>query len=164
MGSSLRLRRWHAGLGIHIVHCVYTAFAEHMRHIKEPHYMDVFTDYIKRKRATHDSNPHQYTFAGILPWLYWQMLWQHNLRSDRTIEMKLERSYLTLPEYMPEANAVQQEIMLNKTRYWGKQVDRITLEPAVYCLLNEQHAQFSLTTPDYKGARILMAFQFVVMH
>lgn len=147
------------------MHCTYLAFDNHMRAIGEPSYLAPWYEYLKRKKASHDENAYQYTFAGVLPWLYWYMLLEHNLRSDRTVEMKLERSYITLPEYMPEAhNQTQRDIMMNKTRFWGKQVEQITLEPAVYCLLNEQHAQFSSTKPYYKGARIIMAFQFVVMH
>ncbi len=146
------------------MHCVYDGFAEHMRYIGEPNYSDVFEEYIKRKRSTHADNPHQYTFAGVLPWLYWHMLFEHNLRTNRVIEMRLQRSYLELSEYIPEADEVQREIMMNKTRYWGKQVDQITVEPAVYCLLNEQHAQFSTQVPSHKGARVIMAFQFKVMH
>lgn len=136
-----------------------------MEHIGENNYANTFTEYIKRKKFSHDKNPYQYTFAGILPWLYWQMLFEHNLRSPNIVEMKLERSYIELPEYMPEAqNQIQREIMVNHTRYWGRQVDKITLFPAIYCLLNEQHAQFSTKIPDWKGARIIFAFQFVKMN
>lgn len=147
------------------MHCVYTAFQNHMESIGEPTYFDTWVEYIKQKRMSHDNNPNQHTFAGVLPWLYWQMLYQHNLRSPSVVEMRLQRSYITLPEYMPEAqNQIQREIMLNRTRYWGKAVDQIALAPAVYCLLSERHAQFSSTMPTYPGARIIMAFQFVVMH
>lgn len=147
------------------MHCVYNAFQDHMLALDELSYFDVWNEYIKQKRMSHDGNPNQHTFAGVLPWLYWQMLYQHNLRSSSVIEMKLERNYVTLPEYMPEAqNHIQQEIMLNRTRYWGKAVDQITLAPAIYCMLSERHAQFGQTVPDYPGARVIMAFQFVVMH
>lgn len=133
--------------------------------IDEPLYFDTWHEYNKQKQMSHDGSANQHTFAGVLPWLYWNMLYQHNLRSRNTIEMRLERSYVTVPEYMPEAqNQTQREIMLNRTQYWGRAVDQITLKPAIYCMLSERHAQFGQTIPDYPGARVIMAFQFIKVH
>ena len=147
------------------MHCVYDAFEAHMLAIGEKSYMGVWDEYLKQKRMSHDDNPNQDTFAGIVPWLYWNMLFQHNLRSPSVVEMKLERTYVTLPEYMPDAqNQIQREIVFQRTRYWGREVDKITLEPAIYCMLSERHAQYVETIPTFPGARIILAFQFIVAH
>lgn len=145
------------------MHCVYSAFARHLEHLGEPAYAKVYDMYVNRKIQSH-GNIHQYTFAGVLPWLYWQMLFEHNLHSQETIEMRIERSYVTLPEYMPAASPIQREIMFERTEYVGRFVDRVVIAPAIYCLLNEQHAEFQTSVPSHKGARILFAVQLLYAH
>lgn len=145
------------------MHCVYTAFNDHIEYIGEPSYARVFKAYRHYKSMSH-SRYESYTFTGVLPWLYWQMLFQHNSLTENVIEMRIERSYIEIPEYMPEASTVQQEIMFKHTEYWGRQVDVIDLEPAIYCLLNESHAEFMLEKPTFPGARILFAVQLFSAH
>lgn len=144
------------------MNCVYTAFSDHMKAIGELEYGTVFDAYLRFKAKTHGPKP-QNTFAGIIPWLYNQMLFQHNLLSTDRIEMKIERSYLDLAEYMQEATEVQQRTMLFQTSYYGQWVDEISLSPAIYCMLNEQHAMYAEEIPAWKGARILFAVQLIRM-
>lgn len=145
------------------MHCVYTAFKDHLTYIGEPEYAKVFEAYRHYKSMSH-RRYENYTFTGVLPWLYWQMLFQHNGRSKNIIEMRIQRSYIEIPEYMPEASTVQQEIMFKHTKYWGNWKDEIDLEPAIYCLLNESHAEFMLEKPTFPGARILFAVQLFDAH
>ncbi len=144
------------------MNCVYNAFQDHMKAIDEPEYADIFKTYRESKMQSHERF-HQYTFAGVLPWLYSHMLFQHNLRSKNRIEMKIERSYLERGEYVQEGTPVQQRIIVYQTSYWGEWVDEYTLSPAIYCMLNEQHAMYAEEIPSWKGARILFAIQLVKM-
>lgn len=143
------------------MHCVYSAFAHHIEYLGESNYARVYDIYKSRKIQSH-GNLHQYTFAGVLPWLYRYMLVEHNLHTQNQITMRIERSYVTLPEYMPSAqNEIQREIMFKHTRYWGREVDKVSITPAIYCLLNEQHAQFAIEVPSWPGARILFAVRLL---
>ena len=142
--------------------CVYQAFTHNMKAIGEPDYAGVWDEYKRFKTLSHGGNFHQLTFAGVLPLLYWQMLYHHNLRSVNRIEMMLQRTYIEIAEYIQEGTHLQRELMM-KTSFWGLEVEQITLKPAIYCLLNEQHAQFGHEIPDWKGARIIMAFQLKVI-
>jgi len=141
------------------VDCVYHAFTNHMEHLHEPQLCAVFDAYIYFKRMSHGNNP-TFTFAGVVPYIYWQMLLNHNTRVLRPVEMSIERMYVDQKEYWDEANPSQRALM-KSTDYWGNWVDEIALKPAIYCLLNEQHATFSHDIPDWPGARVLMAIQLV---
>ena len=143
------------------MNCVYDAFEQHLEYIGEPNYASIFDYYKKLKTMSHGEKA-QYTFAGLVPWFYWQMLWEHNLRSPNTIEMKIQRSYLPSQAYMPQATEIQRALLM-ETSFWGK-FEPVTVAPAIYCMLNEQHAYFGEEVPSYPGARILFAVQLIIKY
>lgn len=142
------------------MNCVYTAFNNHLAAIDQPEYMNVFKEYRLRKEVAHP-DPLYFTFAGIVPWLYWHMLLTHNTLSRVQVEMRIQRHYVPLLELFEEANDAQKIIMSQNTKFWGAQVDKVTLEPAIYCMLNEQHAYYAEEIPSSPGARIIMAIQLM---
>lgn len=140
------------------MNCVYDAFSQHLRYLNKPEYADVFKKYVALKQASHGTDP-VYTFAGLVPWLYAGMLYEYNQRQKQKLSMVIQWNYVTWQECYVEAEPKHQSLMRFYTPYWGENVNKITLKPAVYGLLNEQHAVFSKEIPSWPGARIVLAVQ-----
>jgi hypothetical protein len=144
-------------------HCVYQAFVQHMHALNEPAYLATWEVYKQRKSQAQDFNA--FTYAGIVPWLYWEMLLAHNIRSERTFEMELQTSYLPPKEYYEDGTSRQRYIIKHLTQYFGYHAEPVTLAPAIYCILTPtkpnvgiaRHAMFSETVPE--DVRILMAIK-----
>lgn len=131
---------------------VYTSFNKHLHALDRPEYMNVFKEYQLRKQIAHP-DLFEYTFAGIVPWLCWNMLLVHNSLSHIQVEMKIERRRGSLLELFEEATDAQKAIM-TQTKFWGAEVDEITLEPAIY--IDEKSARYSETVLN---SPIIMAIQ-----
>jgi hypothetical protein len=148
---------------IPVSHCVYNAFVQHMHHLGEPAYQSTWDVYHQRKSAAQDVNA--YTYAGIVPWLYWEMLLSHNIRSPRRFELEIQTSYVHPKEYIDEGTARQKFVIRHLTKYAGYYVDKIDLQPAIYCALTptrpdvmvSNHAFFQEEIPD--GVRLIMAIR-----
>lgn len=140
------------------MHCVYTAFEKHLRFLKEPVPWAIFDMYKYCKQMTHES-VYEYTFAGIIPWMYTRMLQVHNARSANKVVMQIQFNYVPWECLLAEAGTGNKRMAMNGTPYKGDQVDEITLIPAVYCMLNQQHALFAKEPPQGKGDRIIMAIR-----
>jgi hypothetical protein len=141
------------------MHCVYNAFEQHLRFLDEPVPWALFDMYKYCKQFTHDS-VYEYTFAGVIPWMYTRMLQVHNVRSDNKVVMQIQFGYVPWECLLAEAGKSNKRlVMARNTPYKGEQVDEVTLTPAIYCMLNQQHALFDLTPPQGKGDRIIMAIR-----
>lgn len=139
-------------------HCVYTAFNHHLQHLKEPIFWSIWDTYKYCKAWTHESI-HDYTFAGIVPWLYARMLQVHNRLSSNKLLMAIQIHYVPWECMLAEAGESNRKLVMQRTAFKGEQVDKVTLAPAVYCMLNQQHAMFAEKPPDWPGARIIMAIR-----
>lgn len=140
------------------MNCVYDAFAQAVKYHGLPEYYDVWMKYVESKKMVY-GNMMPYVFAGIVPWLYADLLMEFNIKNRQKLSMIIQWNYVTWQEVFEEADEKHKAIMNFMTEYKGENVDQITLQPAIYGLLNEQHAVFSETIPDWKGARIIMAIQ-----
>jgi hypothetical protein len=142
------------------MNCAYDAFAQHIRHLGKLEYGALFEKYLELKRATHGPDP-VYTFAGLIPWIYTGMLYEYNMLQYKRpkLSLNIQWHYVTWEECYREAEIKHKSIMRYFTPYPGANVDKITLKPAIYGLLNEQHAVFSEEIPSWPGARIILAVQ-----
>lgn len=140
------------------MNCAYDAFAQHIRHLGQPEYAVLFRKYLAMKRDTHGTDP-VYTFAGLVPWIYSGMLLEFNKRQEQKLSMVIQWNYVTWEECYAEAEQKHKSLMRYYTPYLGVNVERVTLKPAIYGMLNEQHAVFSKEVPNWAGARIVLAVQ-----
>jgi hypothetical protein len=146
------------GIGKVMAHCVYTAFEQHLKYFHEPVSWATWDMYKYCKEFTHASI-YEYTFAGVIPWMYMRMLQVHNTRSVNKITMRIQLHYVPWECLLAEAGKSSKWLVMNSTPYHGEQVDKISLSPAVYCMLNQQHALFATSPPQGKGDRIIMAIR-----
>lgn len=138
----------------------YIALIENLRFINEPEYAVVATAWQERKILSH-SNVHDPLFVPVFPWMLWYVLFEHNLASLNTIEMRVERTF-GIDYWMnhKDTTDLQRSTMLNTT-FWGKRVEEVGIVPAIYCW--EREVVFAETMPDDVG-EVMMAVQLVRQH
>jgi len=129
--------------------CVYTSFAEHLRHIgRQPDRFDHWLFTHLRRLVQGDS----LTFGGVAPWIVSILALRHglNVRAQHTLYNRA--AYLELAHKMYPDHRLM-PVIINAADF-GQAVGRlewITLRPAIYCCLFSHHAQFSTRVPyaDY---------------
>jgi hypothetical protein len=141
------------------MHCVYTAFDQHVKFLRRPIPAAIFDTYLHCKQFAHES-VNEYTFAGVVPWMYARMLQTLNAWLTVKLSMQIQYHYVPWSSMLAEAGeGGNKRLVMNQTAYIGEQVEKITLSPAIYCLLNDQHATFSKEIPTGRGKRIVMAIK-----
>lgn len=146
-----------------MTNCVYDAFTHYIQYLELANNRELthFVYSYQKKLAQPLELP---THASIVPYLYERMLivmqpqWGYAF-----MNLEINKTYVTaksLFEHAPSFAAQRMMLETNCLRTDLVHRDSIDLEPAIYCMLNEQHALFSETVPSWKGARPFMAFQF----
>ena len=131
--------------------CVYEAYAEYMDYLGITVSGVDHILYRAMKYATHGVRP-QYTFGGVVPWMYITLGKLHGLR------LTMEHRVYSKDHHLIVADNKVQRFIIRHTDY-GRWVRRFTLCPAIYLLLGQQHAVFSLTPTPTQGSPTA-AFQF----
>lgn len=138
----------------------YIAFIKNLRFIDELEYAKVATAWQERKTLSH-VHVHDRLFVPVFPWMLWYVLFEHNLVSPNTIEMRLERTF-GIDYWMnhEDTTDLQRSIMINTT-FWGKRVEEVTIAPAVYCW--EREVVFAKEMPE-NVEDVMMAVQLIRQH
>lgn len=123
------------------MNCVYDAFVDYMKYTKQRMLPDSIkcVRYLLLIRLIQGYEP-QSTFGGVVPWIYkWLIV--------RKYLFNIQHTLFTWDHWMNAAENDWQRLIVSETDF-GEYVDQITLKPAVYLMLDSQHAVFSETVPS----------------
>jgi hypothetical protein len=130
------------------MHCVYEAYADHLRFLGiEPDEYDRAFYHIL-KIMVQGPKP-QRTWGGLVPFLYGVMVNANDLR------LVVQTRIVTEAHYLADADSLVKRWLVRLGDF-GQHVDQLTLQPAVYLWLPGQHAMFKLVVPSLK---VVMALQ-----
>ena len=118
------------------MHCVYTAYCNHLFYLKTYPKDDSYA-YETIKRITHDGTLNIFTHVSVVPYLITVMARRHDL------SVRIERTEWCACDVYD--NEIQKYVI--SVSDYGVLVSEITLEPAIYLLFDAHHAVFSETVP-----------------
>lgn len=131
------------------MHCVYDAYVAHLAHLALMPGRFAFLLYRNIRKLAQGEN-HRLTWGGLVPLLYAELASSHDLR------LVVQHRLVTPAHYEADADSFGKRLAVEMGNY-GTEVERITLQPAVYLWLAGGHAMFSSTVPSLK---VVMALQF----
>lgn len=131
------------------MNCVYRAYVDHLLYIgQEPNRVDWFL-YSTIKSIT--QSPNDYTYNGIVPFMVECMAKAKNL--DVRIQHRLWTKELCLAFAVSDNASMLMRLGIIAGDF-QEEVNKITLEPAIYLLYGWRHAIFSAVVP-YRGIPVM---------
>lgn len=129
--------------------CVYHAYADYMEWLNIRVAPLDYKIYKVLKWWTHGSKP-QYTFGGVAPWIINKLVRRHRVRLFM-FEYRIytpEHLIAYAKKYYP-AHFKRMKCAIESEYWYGLATSKLTLEPAIYLLLGEQHAIFATKIPTH---------------
>lgn len=132
--------------------CVYHAWMQHMHYLDIPPGILSWEIYTLVRRSV--GNKNGFTYGGIVPVLVAALSGLYGCKVS--VQYRIWTPEMYVADVKDGKSGLEDELtkyaldliicaMIDGT--FGEEADRITLEPAVYLLLNQSHAVFSETVP-----------------